>query len=529
MTPTRINHRQQGYDRLLDIFKDKPNIVGLINIYLKQKDSIENAIFQLLNSRHLSDLDTVVGKQLDIIGELVGQERLEDTDEEYRKYILLRIGVNNSQATQGYITNLLKDTTESTGVKYFPHYPASYIAEFNGDYIPRNFLTELQNATVAGVNAGFIHNKDDLGLICCEVGSTDPIADRSILPEYTALTGASSSEIYMDNVNPIGGVPTPVKGSKLKQAFAITQHTGNYSTTLNVDVGLDLTSSESMLLWWNTQSGGYMYNYSPLFIPSSGNGLLKQWYGGTSISSIDLSFTTTGFTEPFTAPTTRINQTGTENYVHSLKSTPEVLEIFEYTGDGTLSQTINHSLGKTPLYMSIQRKGVPFYVNHWYKDMGIDKIFGDRFSYTIGAALGGTLPTSSTITVGDIGGNYSANIDGVEYVVLLLADNPDEGITGGSYISTGVAGQEVIIGNEVGLLSINGFTVSGDVPPVYYSKVTGTDGKLAYNLNIPSGTLQNININSDTIVLGSDNTYTNSSSLQKYYWFNIADPNSTIN
>lgn len=527
MTPTRINHRQQGYDRLLEVFKDKPNIVALINIYLKQNDDIESVIFQLLNSRHLSELDTVIGEQLDIIGEIVGQERMGDTDEEYRKYILLRIGVNNSQATQSYITNLLKDTTESTEVKYFPHYPASYIAEFNGDYIPRNFLTELQNATVAGVNAGFIHNKDDLGLICCEVGSTDLIADRSVLPEYTALTGASASEIYMKNVNPVGGIPTPVKGDKLRQAFAITQHLGDSSTTLDVDVGLNLLSSASMIIWWNTQNSSYVYNQTPLFpVIGTGTGSTRQWYGGTPIQS-SIAFTSTGFTDPSTAPYTRINQTGIENYVHSFKSTPEVLEIFEYTGDGTLSQTINHTLGKAPLYMAIQRK-TGSQVTYWYKGMGVDEIFGDRFSYTIGAALGGTLPTDSTITVGDIGGNYSANIDGVEYVVLLLADNPEEGITGGSYVSTGIAGQEVVIGNEVGLLNVSNSGTIG-IPPVMYSKTTGVEGARLDNSIIPSGTLQSININSDTIVLGGDNAYTNSSSLQKYYWFNIADPDSTIN
>jgi len=527
MTPVMVNHKQQGYNRLLDIFKDRPNIKSMLEIYLKQNDDLESAIFQLLDSRHLSDLESVVGEQLDTIGSIVGQERMGQLDEDYRKSILFKIGVNNSQATPKYLTTLLKETTESTEVKYFPHYPASYIAEFNGNEIPNDFLLEFQKATAAGVNAGFIHNKDDNGWVCCEVGSTLPIADKSILPEYTAIDGISASEIYMENVNPPERVPTHVKGSKLRQAFSITSYTGNSSVPLEIDVGLDLESTESMLLWWSGQSIGYVNNYSPLFpIVGSGTGSFRRWYGGNRIqSSTDL--TSTGFSEPSNVPVTFINQTGQEYYVNSLKSTSEVLEIFEYTGDGTLSQTVSHNLNKKPLYMAIQRKNLDGVV-YWFKGMGTDEVFNDRFDVTVGAVLGGTLPTSTTITVGDIGGSYSPNTEGIEYVVLLLADNPDEGITSGSYTSSGIAGQEVVIGNEVGLLSIRNASRNA-FESVMYSKATGVKGKAVDNVTLPNDTLQSININSDTIVLGSANTYTNDIGGDKYYWFNIADPDSTIN
>ena len=527
MTPVRIDHRQEGYDRLLDIFKDKPNIIAMLRIYLKQHDDLESVIYQLLDSRHLSDLDTVIGDQLDVIGEIIGEDRGSKTDEAYRKAIMFRIGIINSQATPNYIANLLKDTTESTEVKYYNHFPASYIIEFNGDEIPDDFLIKMQDTTAAGVNAGFIHNKNDLGWICCEVGSTATIADKSILPEYTALTGISASEIYMENVNPTT-TPVVIKGEKLRQAFAITEHVGNAATTLDVDVGLDLSASGSMLIWWNSQAY-YVYNFSEYFAPIGGaTGGFRQWYENTVGSSInqycDLSFTTTGFTEPPSVPLTRINGTGQNNKVHSLKSTPEVLEVFEYIGDGTLSQTINHTLGKTPLYMSIQTKDGGRGVTQWFKDMDSNEFYNNFFKFNIGAILGGSTPTSTHITVGDIGGTYSPNVSGVEYVVLLLADNPDEGITGGSYISTGVAGQEVIIGNEVGLLNIQKNI------PVMYSKLTGVEGKaVGQFLTSPVGALQQINVDSNKIVLGAQNDYTNAVAGSTHYWFNIADPDSIIN
>ena len=192
-----IDHRKEGYDRLLEVFKDKPNIASIIEVYFKQGDDLERAIHEVLNSRHLSDIDTVVGVQLDIIGSMVGEDRTGRSDEEYREAILLRIVVNNSTSTTPYITSLLQSTTRSTKVKLYNHYPAAYVGEFNGDYIPSTFLASFQSATAAGVNAGFIHNKDDLGWSCCEVGATQVKGANSILPEYTDTVGIGASEIHI--------------------------------------------------------------------------------------------------------------------------------------------------------------------------------------------------------------------------------------------------------------------------------------------------------------------------------------------
>ena len=200
MAIERIYHVDQGYERLLEVFKDKPNIKAMIEIYFEQHDDLEKAILEVLNSRHFSEINTVIGAQLDVIGELVGQDRNGQSDADYRKSLQFRVGVNTSNSTPAYILNLLKTVTESTRVRYFPYYPAAYIMEFNGDSVPQNLLAEMQRSTAAGVNAGFIHNKDGEGWRCCEVGATQAAGINSILPEYTATSGTSASEIYIDNL-----------------------------------------------------------------------------------------------------------------------------------------------------------------------------------------------------------------------------------------------------------------------------------------------------------------------------------------
>lgn len=531
--PVTINHREQGKSRLLHIFKDKPSILALLDTYMKQYNSLELVVYQLLETRNLSDLESVDGVYLDEVGDIVGESRLGRSDADYRRGITLRIGVNNTQATPNYLMQLLKSTTESDDVRYYPHYPASYSLEFNGDQIPEEVLMEFTDASLAGVRPCLIHNKDDLGWIPCEVGDT---TTESVLPETSETSGIGTSEVYIDDTGLVGSAPVFIP-TLLTSSYSNTNHTGNSSTTLVVNNGLDLTDDKSVLIWWG-ESTAYVHNFYSGFNPATASGgsigSSRDWYQSSQYISpkeyCDIVNTSTGFTESSSATVTDINITSVEYHVHTLKRKADLIDIVEYTGDGSLSQSIPHIIDKPIAYMSITAKDGTGGIYYWFRGMGSGLVINNRFDLNVGAILGGGIPTNNKFTVGDTGSNGLNFLD-KEYVALLIAYNPEEGITSGSYISTGVAGQEVDVGNSVGLLNIYSENAPSDSNNnCFYGRSSGSTGKSANSFGaLLTDELEVINKDNRYIVLGDQNTYTNWTSGSKHYWFNIADPSKVIN
>ena len=67
-----INHIDLAISRLAVQFKESPNLIGYISALLQEGEDLELVFQQILNER---SIDTAVGTQLDIIGEIVGQSR----------------------------------------------------------------------------------------------------------------------------------------------------------------------------------------------------------------------------------------------------------------------------------------------------------------------------------------------------------------------------------------------------------------------------------------------------------------------
>lgn len=129
-----VQQREQvnlALSRLLEQFKGKPRIEGVVRSYVKQLDNLEDAYFDLLNERSIS---TAIGSQLDILGALVNEKRLGRSDTVYRLAILTRIGINNSEGTPNQIMSLLKSLTQGTKIKMWEHYPVSGIYYTNTKY-----------------------------------------------------------------------------------------------------------------------------------------------------------------------------------------------------------------------------------------------------------------------------------------------------------------------------------------------------------------------------------------------------------
>lgn len=68
-----LDHSKIYKERLLEQYKTSTNLIGLIDALIGGQGDLELVLDQLLTER---GINTAVGKQLDIIGEIVGQKRV---------------------------------------------------------------------------------------------------------------------------------------------------------------------------------------------------------------------------------------------------------------------------------------------------------------------------------------------------------------------------------------------------------------------------------------------------------------------
>lgn len=158
MIPVIKNHEEQALDRLLEQFKDKPNVEALIKGWMKGVQTTETSLFELLNNR---SIQTAFGVQLDYIGKIVGAKRGGRSDESYREAILLQILINTSEGTPDDILEILSLITNASIVKSFPHYPVGGSLYTNGDTIPSFLASTITKASPIAHGAIHIYHDPD--------------------------------------------------------------------------------------------------------------------------------------------------------------------------------------------------------------------------------------------------------------------------------------------------------------------------------------------------------------------------------
>ena len=102
---TPADHTTEGRAQLLFHLYDKPRMLSIMDAFLDECDSVEDLAYAVLVGRSVY---TAIGEQLDTLGKLVGQERGEMVDDEYRIFILVRILVNRSRGRRANIVHILE-------------------------------------------------------------------------------------------------------------------------------------------------------------------------------------------------------------------------------------------------------------------------------------------------------------------------------------------------------------------------------------------------------------------------------------
>lgn len=146
------NHSEQGLDRRLEQWKDKQNLEKAIKAFISGAQSLEDTLFDLKEKR-LGVFDAE-GKQLDRIGEIVGQVRLNFGDDFYRILLLARIGINVSNGESERVINTARLLTAANFIHNRNYFNGEIGIGSDGQINPLTvdfLISNLQRVAMAGV------------------------------------------------------------------------------------------------------------------------------------------------------------------------------------------------------------------------------------------------------------------------------------------------------------------------------------------------------------------------------------------
>lgn len=210
---------QEGLDKLITQWKDKPVVVGLLTSYLENIQQVENTFFQLLEER---SLETAQGVHLDSIGLLVGELREARLDDGYRKAIKLRIAINKSDGTEPVIRELIKQLTNSETVTITDEFPAAISIKLEGALVDVSSedILEISNVLATTITARlefgkfidppFVFEDDDSGEGFADAstgGLFGLITDTGLNIEFNTadILVVKNDNIIIDFENIVGG------------------------------------------------------------------------------------------------------------------------------------------------------------------------------------------------------------------------------------------------------------------------------------------------------------------------------------
>lgn len=122
MQPEKITtHSDDALERVIGQYRNSERVKGLIRVFSKQVQSLENAENTLFGKL---DIDNVSDTLLDRLGKIVGQERLGFSNDIYRILIYTRIAINISGGIPENIISIFHILTQCEKADFRELYPA---------------------------------------------------------------------------------------------------------------------------------------------------------------------------------------------------------------------------------------------------------------------------------------------------------------------------------------------------------------------------------------------------------------------
>lgn len=142
------DHDDRMKELLIQQFKEQPNFQKMIDALAVGIQELEDVSNDMLEDR---SINTAIGVQLDFLGELVGEDRLGRTDDDYRSAIRVRISINTSKGTPEDLISIFAALTNAGTVDYSELFPAFVDMFTNGDLIPDFLVDNMNQVKPAGV------------------------------------------------------------------------------------------------------------------------------------------------------------------------------------------------------------------------------------------------------------------------------------------------------------------------------------------------------------------------------------------
>lgn len=108
--PIIPNHVVTSLKRLLEQYKNQPNLTAVISIYLQQVQDLEDSLYPLFQALNITVME---GAMLDLIGELVGKPRTTNDDAQYRILLYVKIHQNVSEGEVERVISVFRLLTAS--------------------------------------------------------------------------------------------------------------------------------------------------------------------------------------------------------------------------------------------------------------------------------------------------------------------------------------------------------------------------------------------------------------------------------
>lgn len=181
MTDFRINQLDKVALMLYQLGEEDSPLLNNYNLtFLAESNELENLFQDLLDKR---SLDTAEGVQLDQIGWLLGEDRLNREDEAYLRAIKTRLAINTSTGTIEDINSVIS-LVFGEEVKFLVKRSGdAAVSVFIGmPAVPSNLRSLLEQTVAAGVGIGdLVTYSGSLPWIPTERGAIDNAS--GILPE----------------------------------------------------------------------------------------------------------------------------------------------------------------------------------------------------------------------------------------------------------------------------------------------------------------------------------------------------------
>lgn len=98
-------HVSTALDRLLSVLKTKPFVRSLVTVLTTALQELEEVFWDI---RTKTDVENAIGEQQNVLGRVVGQDRLGFDDATYKLYLKARIQLNQSSGTIPEIIELFQ-------------------------------------------------------------------------------------------------------------------------------------------------------------------------------------------------------------------------------------------------------------------------------------------------------------------------------------------------------------------------------------------------------------------------------------